>query len=85
MDLLRQPPELDFSSTNGLAESWRKIGKWKQSMQLYLDLAMKTKSDEEKCTTFLYLIGTEGREIFNTFNLGEQKLQNLIDAFDNYC
>ncbi|GFO09725.1 polyprotein [Plakobranchus ocellatus] len=27
----------------------------------------------------------EGREIFNTFNLGEQKLQNIIDAFDNYC
>ncbi|GFO22882.1 hypothetical protein PoB_004938700 [Plakobranchus ocellatus] len=82
MDQLRQPPELDFSSTNGLPERWRK---WKQSMQLYLDLAMKTKSDEEKCTAFLYLIGTEGREIFNTFNLGEQKLQNLIDAFDNYC
>ncbi|GFO41218.1 hypothetical protein PoB_006772300 [Plakobranchus ocellatus] len=82
MDQLRQLPGLDFSSTYGLAERWRK---WKQSMQLYLDLAMKTKSDEEKCFAFLYLIGTEGREIFNTFNLGEQKLQNLIDAFDNYC
>ncbi|GFO18966.1 polyprotein [Plakobranchus ocellatus] len=54
-------------------------------MQLYLDLAMKTKSDEKKRSAFLYLISTEGREIFNTFNLDEQKLQNLIDAFDNYC
>ena len=36
----------------------------------------------------LYIIGTEGREIYNTFNVveGEQnKLQSLFDAFDGYC
>ena len=32
--------------------------------------------------------GTEGREIYNTFNVveGEQnKIQPLFDAFDGYC
>ena len=57
-------------------------------MELYLNLAMNQKTETEKCSVFLYIIGTEGREIYNTFNVveGEQnKIQPLFDAFDGYC
>ena len=47
-------------------------------MELYLNLAMNQKTETEKCSAFLYIIGTKGREIYNTFNVveGEQKKYN---------
>ena len=52
--LLPKPDELDFNSTN---LAWRK---WKHNIKLYLD-------EKDKYSTFLFLIGERGREIFNTW------------------
>ena len=52
---------MDFDSSN-LADAWKK---WKQTMQLYLNVVMKQKI-EEKYSVFLFIIGEKGREILNT-------------------
>ena len=57
-------------------------------MQLYLDVAMSEKTEKEKCKAFLYVIGKEGREIFNTFVFAEEqkdKLEPLLEKFESYC
>ena len=88
MDQLKQPPEMNFSAFlagESLPERWRK---WKQTTELYINIAMSKKNEEEKCATFLYVIGSEGREIFNTFQIedaNKNKLDPLIKAFDSYC
>ena len=48
--------ELDFLMTGGTAlpECWRQ---WKQTMKLFIELAMVGKSEKEKCSGFLYMIG----------------------------
>lgn len=56
-------------------------------MQLYLDVAMSEKTEKEKCKAFLYVIGKEGREIFNTFVFAEEqqdKLEPLLENFESY-
>ncbi|XP_060073561.1 uncharacterized protein K02A2.6-like [Ylistrum balloti] len=86
MEHIRPPPELDFSASEGnLPEKWRK---WEQSMRLYLDIAMSDKSEKEKCSAFLYIIGQDGREIYNTFTFTEEekdKIEVLINKFKSYC
>ncbi|GFO24445.1 Pol polyprotein [Plakobranchus ocellatus] len=87
MEHLKQPPELDFSAATdvSLAERWRK---WSQTMRLYIDLAMTEKSEKEKCAAFLYILGIEGREIFNTFEIEEanrSKIDIMFEKFDAYC
>ena len=59
MDKLHQPAEMDFSISGNIAERWKS---WKQTVQLYLDVAMSEKTEKEKCKAFLYVIGKEGRE-----------------------
>ena len=42
----------------------------------------------DQCKTLLYVIGKEGREIFNTFTFAEaekDKLDKLLEKFENYC
>ena len=85
MDKLHQPAEMDFSSTGNMVERWKQ---WKQTVELYLDIAMADKTEAEKCKTLLYVIGREGREIFNTFTFADgekDKLDKLIEKFQNYC
>ena len=84
MDKLHQPAEMDFSTSGNIAERWKS---WKQTVQLYLDVAMSEKTEKEKCKAFLYVIGKEGREIFNTFVFAEQKdkLEPLLEKFESYC
>ena len=53
-----------------LADAWKK---WKQTMQLYLNAVMKQKTEEEKYSVLLFIIGEKGREIFNTWTC-EKKL-----------
>ena len=36
-------------------------------MQLYLNAVMSGKTEEQQYSTFLFVIGERGREIFNTF------------------
>ena len=54
---------MDFHASN-LADAWKK---WKQTMQLYLNVVMKQKTEEEKYSVFLFMIGEKGREIFDTW------------------
>ena len=87
MDQLKPPPELDFSTTGhtSLPEKWRQ---WKQTMQLYIDLTMKNKSQKEKCSAFLYTIGQAGRDVYNTMTLSEEeqdKIDVLFSKFESYC
>ena len=82
MDKLHQPAEMDFSSTGNMVE------RWKQTVELYLDIAMADKTEAEKCKTLLYVIEREGREIFTTFTFADgenDKLDKLIEKFQNYC
>ena len=77
--------EMDFSSSVNILERWKQ---WKQTIQLYLDIAMADKTEADQCKTLLYVIGKEGREIFNTFTFAEaekDKLDKLLEKFENYC
>ena len=59
---LKPPAQLDFDVTN-LADSWKR---WKQELELYMDLAMCKKDEATEVKLFLYLIGSQGREIYDT-------------------
>ncbi|CAC5421152.1 unnamed protein product [Mytilus coruscus] len=81
----KQLPEMDFSHEDNLSEKWKR---WKQTMNLYLEVAMGEKTEKEQCRAVLYVIGLEGREIYNTFNFGENeadKLEVLLKKFEDYC
>ncbi|CAC5393322.1 unnamed protein product [Mytilus coruscus] len=81
----KQPPEMDFSHEDNLSEKWKR---WKQTMNLYLEVAMGEKTEKEQCRAVLYVIGLEGREIYKTFNFGENeadKLEVLLKKFEDYC
>ncbi|XP_062570142.1 uncharacterized protein LOC134232211 [Saccostrea cucullata] len=86
MEHIRPPPELDFSTTDGnLPERWRK---WEQTMKLYLNIAMHERNEKDKCSAFLYIIGQEGREIFNTMTIPDEdidKIDTLFTKFKDYC
>ena len=61
-NLLPKPREMDFNSSN-LAATWKR---WRQNMEFYLTAMMRGKTEEEKYSVFLFLIGEQGRNIFNT-------------------
>lgn len=87
MDNLKPPGEMDFSTTGArdVADTWRK---WKQTMELYLQLCMNEKSEKEKCSVFLYIIGQTGRDIYNAMTLPEDerdKINVLFAKFEEYC
>jgi hypothetical protein len=78
MEHLRPPPELDFSSSDGnLPEKWRK---WEQTMRLYLNIAMHERDEKDQCSAFLYIIGQDGREIFNTMTISQDD-KDKIEPF----
>ena len=92
--LLPRPTEMDFDASN-LADAWKK---WKQTMQLYLNAVMKQKTEEEKYSVFLFIIGEKGREIFNTWTWEKKLNENnqptdedditiklLMEKFEAYC
>ena len=60
--LLPKPREMDFNSSN-LAAAWKK---WRQNMEFCLTDMIRGKIEEEKYSVFLFLIGKQGRNIFNT-------------------
>ena len=94
MEFLPKPEEMNFNAPN-LAATWKK---WKQTMTFYLTAMMKDKSEEERYSAFLFMIGEQGREIFNTMEW--EKIQDadgnptegdnitineLFKKFDEYC
>ena len=75
--LLPKPTEVSFDSGN-LAATWRK---WKQTMQLYLNEVMSGKTEEQQYSTFLFVIGERGREIFNTFTWNKKIRDGVESTF----
>ena len=59
---LKPPAPLDFEATN-LANSWKR---WRQEVELYMDLAMCGREESMKVKLFLYLLGSQGREMRNS-------------------
>ena len=82
---LKPPAQLDFDATN-LADSWKR---WKQELELYMDLAMNGRDEVTKVKLFLYLIGSQGREIYDTLAFeipaSERTLTQVLEAFDGHC
>ena len=88
MNNIRGPGELNFESTN-LSEAW---AKWKRSMQYYLVATCKDRSEDEKVAIFMCMIGRQGQDIRDTFELDEDKdgeeivtVEILIQKFEQYC
>ncbi|CAB3983559.1 Hypothetical predicted protein [Paramuricea clavata] len=88
MNDIRGPGELNFESTN-LFEAW---AKWKRSMQYYLVATCKDRSEDEKVAIFMCMIGRQGQDIRDTFELDEDKdgeeivtVEILIQKFEQYC
>ena len=83
---LNPPSQMTFSTEDGnLSERWRV---WQESIELYLDLAMKSSGENEKCKAVLYIIGEEGRKIYNTWSIpveDREKVQPLLKRFKEYC
>ena len=82
---LKPPAQLDFDATN-LADSWKR---WKQELELYMDLAMNGRDEATKAKLFLYLIGSQGREIYDTMAFeippSERTFTQVLEAFDEHC
>jgi hypothetical protein len=84
---LRPPPEMNFSDIEqiDLAERWRR---WRETMELYLRLNMAESAEKEQCDAFRYIIGQDGRDIYNTmaFTVHEvDKIDILFAKFEEYC
>ena len=62
MDQLKPLGNLVFESPD-LAYAWKK---WREEITLYLNLTTKTDEKERKVKLLLYLIGSKGREIYET-------------------
>ncbi len=84
---MKPPSEINFSTNDQLTlcEKWRR---WKETMQLYLGLNMSKASEKEQCAAFRYLIGQDGRDIYNTMAFEKteiDKIEVLFAKFDEYC
>ena len=82
---LKPPAQLDFDATN-LADSWKR---WKQELELYMDLAMRGRDETSKVKIFLYLVGSRRREVYDTMAFeipsSERTLTQVLEAFDGHC
>ena len=75
---LAPPGKIKFNSKN-IAEDWRK---WKEEFSLYVSLTVK-EDEHSKLQLFKYLIGNDGREIYNTLRFEkEEKDRTLKMALD---
>ncbi|XP_017892179.1 uncharacterized protein K02A2.6-like [Ceratina calcarata] len=77
------PPQLELSGN--IAENYKKF---KQRLEIYLMANdFDGKPDERKVAILLNIIGEEGLEVFNNFQLGEVERKNykiVLDKFDEY-
>ena len=82
---LKPPAPLDFEAID-LADSWKK---WRQEVELYMDLVMCCREESMKVKLFLYLLGSQGRKIYSTMAFEapghERNLKQVMDAFDKHC
>ena len=82
---LKPPAEFDFDVKN-LAHL---RNRWKDETELYMNLAVVGKKEETKVKLFLYIVGSQGREIYETLPFdqepNERSLNDVLTAFSNYC
>ena len=82
---LKPPGGLDFDSTD-LSHTWKR---WSEEIQLYMDLAMEGRDEKVKVKMFLYIIGSKGRQIYETLHFqkarDERTLQDGMNAFEEHC
>lgn len=82
---LKPPAPLDFEAIN-LADSWKS---WRQEVELYIDLTVCQTEESTKVKLFLYLVGSQGREIYSTMTFEgpehERNMKQVMDAFDKHC
>jgi hypothetical protein len=62
MDKLIVPDKFNLDARD-LADAWKK---WKEELNLYIDLTMDDDNEPAKIKLFLDLIETRGREIYET-------------------
>ena len=78
---LKTPQQLDVEASN-LPKAWKL---WKEEFQLYIDLAMGDKDDKTKVKMLLYLVGSKGRELYQTIKPATESLASALKAFGDYC
>ena len=57
-------------------------------MELYIELSMARKSEKDKRSVFLYVIGQKGQDVYNIMNLDDtqcDKINVLFTKFEEYC
>ena len=83
MDLLKAPSELDLSATDSVSipEKWRK---WRQVMELYIEFSLAEKSEKEKWSAFLYLIGHSGRDVHSTMKFTNEEKDKVSVLFKKF-
>ena len=74
------------SEVGELPHAWKR---WKEEITLCMDLAMEGRDEKTKVKLFLYIIGTQGRKIYDTLPFvnepSERSLKDVIDAFEAHC
>ena len=82
---LKLPTEFDFDVSN-LAHSWKR---WRKEVELYMELAMVGKKEETIVKLSLYIVGSQGREIYETLSFDQEhekrSFKDIVEAFSNYC
>ena len=82
---LKPTGNLDFGNPSECPHAWKW---WKEEITLYMDLAMDGREEKTKVKLFLYTIGNQGLEIYDTlpFSRGptERSLKDVIDAFETH-
>ncbi|CAB4024135.1 Hypothetical predicted protein [Paramuricea clavata] len=82
---LKPPSEFDVDVSN-VAHSWKR---WREEVELYMELAMVGKKEETIVKLFLYIVGNQGREIYETLSFDqepeERSFKGIVEAFSNYC
>ena len=70
------PPPKPLSFVGNVAENWRR---WIQQFRLYLiATGFDKKPAQVQCSTLLTVAGEEALEIFNTFGLTDEDMENIV-------
>ena len=73
-------PSIDWKAKN-LTEEWRKF---QQHCELMFNGPLKKTSKEERAAYLLIWVGTEGREIFNSWTITAEQGQDYVFLFDQF-
>ena len=88
MNEVRGPGEMDFTSPQNLSETCRR---WKRGMEYYLMATCTDKTEAQKVAIFMCMIGKDGQEIKDTFELetrenGQEVITAILfDKFEAHC